>query len=371
MAPAASSHLTPGGLYSPSLAHIDLINGMLIQCTIIIRITRKEATSVGYRGRTYNIIFYNMFSRHRELYRPFIINKYVKNTCHNIQFKKIFYSEIETTRRLVCDRTGKTAAWDKSSFSCDSSEDGQIKRNICYKDYPIFSTVSSLKGSPYSVSICNESFSVDFQAGELDAVYAAVNKIIDCANEQCDCSSCNYIDIPVWGGGMKLRLSLIGGEGFILGFTITQINPSVNKAYIRQSGYSPKILPAMSKMCIYVDVDRIRLFGAILSRTHQVMRLQLEIMAQQYAICELVPQKWSQRCISNREELYWLVLEIFYGLHVGELNRLPASFVLRDFLLLYLCDKYALYYNPSCVCNYYLRHMPNTPCPGLPPPYLY
>ena len=90
-------------------------------------------------------------------------------------------------------------------------------------------------------------------------------------------------------------------------------------------------------------------------------------MAQQYAINELVPQKLSQRSISNREEFYWLVLEMFYGLDVDDLNRLPASFVLRDFLLLYLCDKYALYYNPSCVCDDYLRHMPNTPCPGLPP----
>ena len=151
-----------------------------------------------------------MFSSPRELFRPFTINKYVTNTCHNIQFKKIFYSEIETTRRRVCDRTGKMAAWDKSSFSCDTSEDGQIKRNICYKDYHIFTTVSSLKGSPYSVAICNENFSVDFQAGELDAVNAGVNQIIDCVTEQCDCRSCNYIDIPVWGGGMKLRFSLIG-----------------------------------------------------------------------------------------------------------------------------------------------------------------
>ena len=290
-----------------------------------------------------------MFSRPHQLYRPFIINKYLTNTCHNIDSKKNFYSEIETTRRRRCDRTGQTAAFDKSSFNGDVGEDGQIKRNIYYKDYHIFSTVSTLKGSPYSVAICNENFSVDFQAGELDAVYAAINKIMDCTTEHCDCRSlgrsCNYIDVPVWGGAMKIRLSLVGDEGFYLGFTITQLNPSHSKTYIRQSGYHPKILPALCRMGVYVDVGRIRLLGAIFSRTHQVLCIQLEIMAQQYAINELVPQKLSQRSISNREELYWLVLEMFYGLDVDDLNRLPASFVLRDFLLLYLCEKYGLYYN--------------------------
>ena len=180
-------------------------------------------------------------------------------------------------------------------------------------------------------------------------------------NEECECSSCNYFDIPVWGGAMKLRFSLIGDEGFILGFTITEIHDRLNKEYIRHSGYHPKILPPMRrrKRDIFVDVDNIHHLHAVIKRTYKVMLLQFEILSQQYAVLHLIPMKIDQ--VTNREHLYWLVLEIFYGLHVSVENMLPASFVLRDFLLQYLCDKYALYYNPSCVCDYF-RHMPNEPC---------
>ena len=64
---------------------------------------------------------------------------------------------------------------------------------------------------------------------------------------------------------MKLRFSLFGDEGFIFGFTITEIHDRLNKEYIRHSAYHPKILPPMQrcKRGIFVDVDSIHHLRAL------------------------------------------------------------------------------------------------------------
>ena len=181
----------------------------------------------------------------KELFKPFDINKYVPKTSDVINPKSIFYAELETRRKEVCDYNGNTYTFKASCFNFDTSDDGQMICNVRYKDYMIFTTVSSLRGSPYSVKICGPNNSVDFQASELESVYEVINKIDLCAREECECTRCNYFDIPVWGGAMKLRFLLIGDEGFIFGFTITEIHDRLNKEYIRHSGYHPKILPRM------------------------------------------------------------------------------------------------------------------------------
>ena len=303
----------------------------------------------------------------QELFKPLDINKYVPKTSDVINFRSILYSELETRRKRVCDYNGNTFTFYSSCFSLDTSEDGQMLCNVRYRDYDTFTTVSSLSGSPYSVKICNPKNSVDFQASDLEAVYDVIKKIVLCVAEECECSSCSYFEIPVWGGATKLRFTLIVHEDFRLGFNITEINDHQKKEYIRHTGYHFRILPPMRKMPIFVPTNRIRHFRAVIKRTYQVMLLQFEILAQQYAIYALFPMKLSQSPIYNKEDLYWLVLEIFYGLNVCVENMLPASFVLRDFLLQYLCDKYSLYYNPSCVCDFF-RHMPNMRCPPIEAP---
>ena len=172
----------------------------------------------------------------------------------------------------MCDYNGNTYTFKASCFNFDTSDDGQMICNVRYKDYMIFTTVSSLRGSPYSVKICGPNNSVDFQASELESVYEVINKIDLCAREECECTRCNYFDIPVWGGAMKLRFSLFGDEGFIFGFTITEIHDRLNKEYIRHSGYHPKILPPMRrcKRDIFVDVDNIHHFCAVIKRTYIV-----------------------------------------------------------------------------------------------------
>ena len=72
---------------------------------------------------------------------------------------------------------------------------------------------------------------------------------------------------------MKLRFTVIGREVFGEGFTITQINPSPNKEYIRQSGYHPKVLPPIRSMGVFVDINKIRQFRGVLNKTYQVMHL--------------------------------------------------------------------------------------------------
>lgn len=300
----------------------------------------------------------------RELFQPSDISKYVPKTSYVINFRRMLYSELEYRRKRSCDYNGNTSTFNTSCLSLDTSDDGQMICNVRYRNSDLFTTVSSLNGFPYSVKIHSPKNSVDFQASDLEAVSVAIERMSLCVTQECQCEqSCSYFDIAVWGGGTKLRFTLIGHEDFRLGFIITEINDRQKKAYSRHTGYQFRILPPMRKVGVFVATNRIRHFRAVIRKTEQVMILQFEILAQQYAIYALFPMKLAQSPIYNKEDLYWLVLEIFYGLDVCVGNMLPASFVLKDFLLEYSCDKYSLYYNPTCVCDYYFRHMPNLSCP--------
>ena len=55
----------------------------------------------------------------------------------------------------------------------------------------------------------------------------------------------------------------------------------------------------------------------------------------------------------SKEDYYWYVMEAFYGLEDKDINKLPAYYVLKLFVKAYLCEKYSLYYDPFCSCNFY------------------
>ena len=81
----------------------------------------------------------------------------------------------------------------------------------------------------------------------------------------------------------------------------------------------------------------------------------------------LIPMKIDQ--VSSRQQLYWLVLEMFYGLDIMYGDMLPACFVLREFMMQFICDKYSLYFNPKCMCSLF-DHLPSMACGLNTPPRL-
>ena len=93
----------------------------------------------------------------------------------------------------------------------------------------------------------------------------------------------------------------------------------------------------------------IRSFCFLLLKTNRVLRLQWEILAQQHAVASYVKNVLKPHLYS-RQELYYSVLEAFYGLNATK--KLPAWYVLREFLQTYLCEDYCMYTQEESTCGF-------------------
>ena len=92
----------------------------------------------------------------------------------------------------------------------------------------------------------------------------------------------------------------------------------------------------------------------MLMQSAETIQLQYEVLSQQYATFEIADRKMKGLTYSKetyKETYYWTVMNAFYGLEILEEDRLPAYFVLREFLELHLCEYYALYFNKECKCH--------------------
>ena len=102
------------------------------------------------------------------------ISKYVPKPREKLRNPKYkLFLELEECRTMSCDFIGKTTLFKSSCFNSDSdcSHDGQIMSEIHYKDFDIFTRVTSLRGCPYSISICNENNNnIDFAVNEFSDV---------------------------------------------------------------------------------------------------------------------------------------------------------------------------------------------------------
>ena len=56
--------------------------------------------------------------------------------------------------------------------------------------------------------------------------------------------------------------------------------------------------------------------------------------------------------MSCREELYYITLDCFFALDSAKVDRLPAWYVIREFLQAYLCEYYCMYGEEACPCDY-------------------
>ena len=92
----------------------------------------------------------------------------------------------------------------------------------------------------------------------------------------------------------------------------------------------------------------------LLKRANEALQLQYEIQSQHYATFQIASREAKQNPAYTREDYYWYVLGAFYSLEVKDENKLPAYFVLRLFIKDYMCEKYSLYVDKFCGCNFCL-----------------
>ena len=145
----------------------------------------------------------------------------------------------------------------------------------------------------------------------------------------------NVIDVPVCHATSILRFEKIIESDNHIGFRIKQLTLNSQSNPLKT---------------IFIPVSEHVRFQTILTIADDTIQLQHEILSQQYATFEIVARKFRHLSTYSREVYYWEIMSTFFGLEVKGANRLPAYFVLRDFIESYLCDSYALYYNHKCEC---------------------
>ena len=297
-------------------------------------------------------------------FEPLNISKYLCDASKNTitcQRNGIF-TEIENVRRKHSDSVGKTELFKYTCFNYDASVDGQIIAKVDYIDFKIFATINSLRGFPHSITISDGTSSMDFLLIDLPTVTQAMSRAIKCINGDCDCRICFYLDqeAPIYGGSITLTFSIdIDDLGYPCGFTLSEISNQKIKSYLKQSGHFFQTIPSITDKSLFVDLNQLYKFRGLMKKVHRVLLLQFEILAQQTAVLQMVPLVIKD--ISSREDLYWLVLHIFFGLEVKYSDMLPGSFVLREFFLQFISDKFSLYYNPLCICQPF-EHLPIIKC---------
>ena len=298
------------------------------------------------------------------LFEPLNISKYLRDASKDTircQRKAIF-TEIEHGRRKYSDSVGKTELFKYTCFNFDASVDGQIIAKVDYSDFKIFATINSLRAFPHSITISDGTSSMDFLLMDLPTVTQSMSRTINCINGDCDCRICFYNDqeAPIYGGSITLTFSIdIDDLGYPCGFTLSEISNQKIKSYLKQSGHFFPTIPCISDKSFFVDLNQLYKFRGLMKKVHRVLLLQFEILAQQTAILHMIPLKI--KYISSREELYWSVLQIFFGLEVKYSDILPGSFVLREFFLQFISDEFSLYYNPLCKC-FTFEHLPIIKC---------
>ena len=139
-------------------------------------------------------------------------------------------------------------------------------------------------------------------------------------------------------------------NGVEIGFCLCQVNKKMNRRTLLKSGIDTKIFKSIPVQSTFVSTSNIAKFRYMLMQTEDTLQLQWEVLSQQYATFEIVARKLKDLTTYSKEEYYWTVMNTFYGLQIKEEDRLPAYFVLRDFLEQYLCEHYALYFNQKCKC---------------------
>ena len=272
----------------------------------------------------------------------FNMDKYIPN-------EDIRWTTFWRNMHLECEKRRKRdsiANGTKDTFKCSCLLEHNTRRGsaTCIinikDDYFLSCSISSLDCHPYSICICSKdtpNISLYFLPEELGAVFRAISLVTKCPEAvvgNCQCHLSNVVDVPVRRGRYFLNFSRTIENGIEIGFHLKQINQMKTK----------------HSQAIFVPTNSVDAFRYMLMQTEDTLQLQYEVLAQQYATFEIVARKMKDIPNYSKEDYYWSVMNTFYGLQVKEQDRLPAYFVLRDFIEEYLCEYYALYFNDKCRC---------------------
>ena len=284
------------------------------------------------------------------------IQTYSSRRCDRINFIRNQHLETEMTRRRQCRKDGRKRTLRSTSLARLKTRTGEAECKIEYPDYCVHTWLTTYNSAPYSVILnesCMENLRIDFQATDIEAVYRGISRVSKCA-EICICvPHCeplvSVFDVPVWGGRDTLRFTKTQKDGVDSGFKIGQVNYRRNEKVLKGAGIE-KLNPMIRIDALFVPAACANIFRQLLLLTNNAIQMHYEVRAQQYATFEYVARQLRQIPSYTREEYYWLVMNTFFGLEIEEDKKLPAYYVLREFLEGYFCETYALYYNNKCFC---------------------
>ena len=278
---------------------------------------------------------------------------------------KFYFLELEKRRRQECNYNGKQYLYKVSSLETDVRSSGTAQCALLHPRCAIYVSFQCYVTTPYSIYIglkdCPAT-RIDFQPCDLYSVMLGIVKLL---KPDKNSNYSEYTEVPVWGGKERLIITRVVDTDELpldpktyVGIRISQVNPRLIKERANNLGISVysllNALPASTlaeKSIMFSFADEGRVMH-LLTKANEALQLQYEIQSQHYATFQIASRKAKQNPVCTREDYYWYVLGAFYSLEVKDENKLPAYFVLRLFLKDYLCEKYSLYIDKFCGCNF-------------------
>ena len=246
--------------------------------------------------------------------------------------------EIERSRKKECSSNGKKQLFKNTPFlvrEMRHSPNASINIDLD-PEYFLLCSITSLYGHPTSINISTKG------AGAVTlCIYPADLLGLTLAST----FPTHSIDVPVRQGASIINVEKVFEPTGLnrqshIGFRLKQFNLNL----VTQIPRAP--------VCMFIPIAEHANFQSMLARADQTIALQHEILSQNFATSELVTRKTRYMPNPSRELLYYTWLNTFFGLDVRQENKLPAHFVLRDFIEEYLCDRYSLYFNDLCGCRH-------------------
>ena len=286
----------------------------------------------------------------------FNIGKYIPYDSRDVVFWRNAHLECEKDRKMGNRQAELKQLFKYSCLLEPKTRRGSVKCEIVTGDnYVLSCWISSYNCHPTTISIYNRentNICLDFQPQDLQSMLRAIGNVVLC-KPGCRCPQLpqfNFVDVPVWGGRFIMRFSKAMKDDVQIGFNLCQ----VNRRSLAKSVANPQIFKGIAARSTFISKRNIKKFRHMLILSAETIQLQYEVLSQQYATFEIADRKMKALTYSEetyKEIYYWTVMNTFYGLEILEGDRLPAYFVLREFLEQHLCEYYALYFNKECKCD--------------------
>ena len=300
-----------------------------------------------------------------------ILDKYKSFSDLSTQdLKQNYLCFMENDRKKSSKNNGDREIFYESCLRCSKTRTGESMAKIQYNSERYSAIINSLDGVPYSITFndTNSKFSkVTIFPTEIIKLFKCISAVFgnttecmcfDSPPEDEDLRNCvsHETEVDFWQGGNITSTMQISSSIRVRvscnTFQIAQIHYHKNNQIVKTLGLPIQVVP-MNKphFCDIITMHRhyIRSFCFLLLKTNRVLRLQWEILAQQHAVASYVKNVLKPH-IYSRQELYYAVLEAFYGLNATK--RLPALYVLPEFLQAYLCENYSMYRQKERTCSH-------------------